>query len=164
MPTIIVNFGSSIVGCSVIPGYEGKVEALGFRHEILFPVSWREGFVRMRGECSQHGDFIVTRLIDKATPKIYHSFLTNETLSEVEITTFKHSGTGLVAHMCIHLRNVRVTCVVTETETIQHPQTGEMTDRVLEHVALNYDAIYWRCGGIMGSWDLQARSVISPTS
>lgn len=149
---IIVNLGPEIEGESTLPDYEGKVEAIAYSHEIKRPLDVQMGYHGV----SYHGDVVVTRLEDKATPKICEKCSKGESLPHVQIITFRSAKSGgIEKDLVLDLQNVRITRVTSETKVLHHPQTHEMMEhRVLEHVALNYDAIQWKYNGFLASYDI----------
>lgn len=158
MPIIILDLGTEFEGESQIPNYTGKIIAFRFLYDLQRDLDNDGGWGY---------DFVLTRIPDKVTPKLC-ARCTNggDPIPRAQMNMFRVStvGGGLEKHVTVDLRNVHITGVWTETEVRIHPQTGEMIERVLEHVGISYDAIHWWCDGVVASCDFTNQGEWNPNA
>lgn len=163
MAIIVADLGTTITGNSNQPRYENKVAAIAIKHEIQVPLRW-EGEARMKGGSSQHGPITITRYMDKSSPKICETCSSSSKIDNAKVLIYQPAEDGTIKkYMVINLRDVYISRVETETQVTVHPQTGDKTEVLLEHVSLNYGAIQWSCHSMQGTWDISTTKTTTYT-
>lgn len=153
MATIVAVLGTEIKGNSNQPGYENQVSAFAIKHDIQRPIAW-DGTTTSGS--SRHGALIITRYVDQSSPKIYQACSQSYMIPESKVLIYQQAEAGeLDKFMIINLKNVYISRISLETKVTTHPQTGELTESIIEHVSLHYAAIHWNCESMIGVWDIE---------
>ena len=117
-----------IAGSSEETGREGTSLILGFDHSITIPFDSPTG---LPSGPRQHNPVMITKYIDKASPKLYQACTTGEILNPVELKFYRIGPTLAEEHYyTIELENARIVDV---------KQTGTN----FEHISMTYQKITW---------------------
>jgi len=146
-----------IPGESTDDKHKEWIELVSFGHSIVQPVSQTKSSSGGASAArSQHGDFQFSKLIDKASPKIYEYCSSGKHLKEATVE-FSRAGGDKVKFMEIKMEQVMISSV----------QQGGGGGFPSESVTLNYGKIKWTYtqqkradgsggGNVSGGWDLLA--------
>src|SRR5215467_12038184 len=88
------------------------VEALSFTHEITQPASATASSAG-GGTTARtiHGDYVITKYVDKASPKLYELASTGKHLPTIQIDMLRASGDSRVKYMQVDMKQVVVSYV-----------------------------------------------------
>jgi type VI secretion system secreted protein Hcp len=111
---------------------------------------------------TNHADFVVTHLVDKASPKLYEAASSGKHINNVSIELFRAAGDKRVKYMEITLGQVVISNVAPSSNG----------DFPAESVSLNYGTIKWvytlqkrsdgsPSGSTTGGWDLTQHKTIA---
>ena len=127
-----------IKGSVVQKGKEGRIRVLAFNHSIMSPRDAASGLPTGK---RQHKPFVITKELDKSSPRFLNAIYTNETLTSVLIGLLLPNGETMAT---VHLENAHV------SEDVQHGHT--------EEISFVYQKITWTWtdGGITAVDDWQA--------
>ena len=140
------------------------IEVLSFEHIITQPKSATKSSAGGAStERCEHGDFIIEKHLDKASPKIYEACSSGKHLKDVTIELCRAGGDKL-KYMEIKLEEVLITAVVPSAKA-----KGE-DNLPTEKVHFDYGKIKWTYtqqkradgsggGNVTGGWDLVANKV-----
>jgi type VI secretion system secreted protein Hcp len=150
-----------IEGESTSAGYEGQIEVTNFEHLLKQPstVAASTSGGATSGRC-EHGDFTITKQVDKASPLIYQKCSDGGHITEITLILCRAAGGASVPFMEFKLTNSIIAKVV---------PAGDKTDIPKEDVSFNYGKIEWTYtqqkrkdgsggGKTTGSWNLQTNS------
>ena len=115
---------------------------------------------------SQHGDIVVTKQVDKASPKLYEMVSSGKHIKNVTLEMMRASGDKRVKYMTVEMNQVLISSV--SPQTTPHDKTAggkASSDLPTESVSLNYGTIKWtytqqkradgsKGGNVAGGWDL----------
>ncbi len=150
-----------VPGESTDSDHKDWIEVLSFNHGITQPSSATAasagGGTTARTE---HQDFSITKLVDKASPKLYEACSSGKHFKEVTIEMFRASGDKRVKYMEVKMEEI----------IISHASTGGGHDFPSESVSLNYGTIKWTYtqqkrtdgtggGNVTGGWSLVENKV-----
>ena len=132
---------------------EDTIQVLEFEHHLHLPTN------RMTGKPSaprQHGDFTVTKYLDKSSPQLLQAMASGEQITQCEIKWFRTSVEGEQEHYFTTLiEEATVTNVDTLLPTCIDPNLSDLTH--MERVTFRYKKITWthEVAGTSGSdsWD-----------
>ncbi len=152
-----------IPGESTDDKHKGWIEVLSYSHSISAAVSRVIGIART-AERSEHQDFSIVKLMDKASPKLALSICRGDIIPEVTLVLCRAGGDKL-SYMEYVLRDV----IVTSLQPAGNPQTGEALPT--EDVTLNFGEIEVKYtqtdpntgepgGSVEFGWDLEANKAI----
>ena len=131
---IIVDFGDSVKGECTLAGYEGKVQATGYSHDIFKSVSNDAGSNARASGKPFMGELHISKFVDKASPSLYQACCEGTGYKKVIITVVNEHGAGKPAP----------TTVITLTSVIvASVSAGSDGGLAKEHIALNYIGIGW---------------------
>jgi type VI secretion system secreted protein Hcp len=153
-----------IPGESTDDKHKDWIEIASFGHEMKQPASATAS--NAGGATAQrvnHADFRVTKLLDRASPKLYEACCTGKHLKDVTIEVCRAGG-DKVKYMEIKLEQVIVSGVRTASHTAG---TSADEDFPTEEIAFNYGKIKWTYtqqkrsdgsggGNVSAGWDLTA--------
>jgi type VI secretion system secreted protein Hcp len=137
----------TIDGESTSKGHEKWIEVLGFTYGVTSP---RDAATGQASGKRQHHPLVITKPIDKSTPKLFAALVTNELLPAVQLDFVKTSpdGTEQVAYS-IKLRNA-------EISEDQQRDEGKADGRPLETVSFTFQKIELDESGVIASDDWEA--------
>jgi type VI secretion system secreted protein Hcp len=132
-----------IPGESADDKHKDWIEVLSFGHEMLQPVSSTKSSAGGASSGrAQHGDFALTKLVDKSSPKLYEAVSNGKHLSKAKIEVCRAGGSQ-VKFMEITLEQVMVSRVQLNSAD-SNGSSGNGVDHVpTETVHLNYGKIEW---------------------
>jgi type VI secretion system secreted protein Hcp len=157
----------SIPGESLDDKHKDWIEVLSFGHEMVQPVSSTKSSAggAATGR-SQHGDFAITKFVDKASPKLYEALSTGKALGKGKIQ-MNRAGGGQVQYLEINFEQLMISKVQLNS-TDSNGTTGKGDDILpTETIHLNYGKIEWIYtqqkradgsggGNVTGKYDLTA--------
>lgn len=119
------------------------IELLSYGHEIVQPVSSTKSSAGGAASGrSQHGDFALTKFVDKASPKLYDAVSTGKHFGKAKIEVCRAGGSQ-VKFLEINFEEVMVSRVQLNS-TDSNGATGKGEDALpTETVHLNYGKIEW---------------------
>ena len=125
-------------GCE-IKGAKGCIFVEEFEHEVYVP----EGSsTTSRNETSEHGEIIVVKPVDKASPGLYKALATHEYLRKVVIRWFRKSRTvGEENYFTHELEGAQIMGI--ETRLINVNNSDYQDYSFMEEVRLKYNKIKW---------------------
>ena len=152
-----------IKGESTDSEHKDWIEITSFSHAITQPVSATANSAggATSGRC-KHEDFVITKFIDLASPKLYEMCSSGKHISKVMVELMRSSGGARVKYMAIEMDQVVVSMV--------SPAANHGTDLPTESVAFNYGTIKWtytqqkradgsKGGNVTGGWSLVENKV-----
>jgi type VI secretion system secreted protein Hcp len=134
-----------VPGESLDDKHKDWIELLSYSHEMKQPTSatWSSAGGGATGR-TQHGDFSITKFIDKASPKLYDAVSTGKHFSKAKIEVCRAGG-GQVKFLEINLEEILISAI-----HVQHtgPSTnghGAQAENPFpqEQISLNYGKIEW---------------------
>jgi type VI secretion system secreted protein Hcp len=155
-----------VPGESTDDKHKDWIELIGWSHELMQPASATASSSGGAGtERVDHKDFSVTKLMDKASPKLYEACCTGKHLKEVSLEVCRAGG-DKVKYFEVKMSNVIVSRVAPVAST-----KGDAAFPA-EQVDFNYGKIVWTYtqqkradgsggGAVTGGWDLQTNKVAS---
>ena len=120
-----------IKGESQDDGHKDWIIIESFSHEMSAPRNGATGATRRRGSASI-GDFVVSKEIDKSTPKLQEALVTGKVLPELNFELTRDFEEGRQAYLQYELKNVLVS---------SYQISGDADDRPTEEVAFNFEEI-----------------------
>jgi len=132
-----------IPGESTDSNHKDWIEVLSYGHEMMQPVSSTKSSAggAATGR-SQHGDFAITKFVDKSSPKLYEAVSNGKHISKAKIEVCRAGGSQ-VKFLEINLEQVMVSLVQLNS-TDSNGNTGKGEDKLpTETVHLNYGKIEW---------------------
>ncbi len=136
-----------IKGSVTQKGREGRIAVIAVSHEIVSP---RDAASGLPSGKRQHKPFVITKELDRSTPVIANALVTNENLTEMELTVFETLAKGVLAPIyTVRLTNANIASISTRTN---------LEGKLVQDIAFTYQKIEWTWvdGGIMASDDWQA--------
>ncbi len=124
-------------GESLDDKHKNWIELLGFSHQMDQPTSASRGSAggAATGRVV-HGDFIISKYIDKASPKIYEAISKGTHFKKMKIECCRAGGSQ-VKYLEINLEEVLIASVSLSKHS------GSAEDLPTESVSLNYGKIEW---------------------
>ncbi len=139
-----------IEGSSEHDRREGLIEIFAFDHEVAVP---RKATSALAAGRPVHQEVVITKLVDRSTPKLYQALDQNERLTEVIFEWYEQNGAGAEElTFRIELRGARVTKIRPSMPDFLDPAKDRY--RFLEHVSFSYESILWSWGN--GSVEFEA--------
>ena len=140
-------------------GRFGKIAVIAVSHEIVAP---RDAATGLPTGKRMHKPFVITKELDKATPRLYQALVTNDNLKEWEPQFWTpqvsaKTATGQeVQHYMVTLTNATVASIIFRMPNNRHPELMQFNE--YEEVAFTYQKIRWdwHDGGIQAEDDWQA--------
>ncbi len=150
-------------GESTDSNHKDWIEILSYSHTITQPASATANsagggtFGR-----SKHEDFVITKYIDLASPKLYEMCSSGKHIKNVKLELMRASGGEAVKYMAIEMDEVVISAV--------NSSGNNGADLPTESVAFNYGSIKWtytqqkrtdgaKGGNTTGGWDLTKNKV-----
>ena len=129
-----IKFGG-IDGESMDPGHLGWSDVLSFSHGYSSPSTGGGGAGKVRPPVLS--DIVVTKEVDKATPKLALGMLSGRVFPDVVIDFTKNTGSGPVSYFQYELKNVLISGY-----QVSSPATGGgSTALPTEQLSLNFEEI-----------------------
>jgi type VI secretion system secreted protein Hcp len=124
-------------GESLDSKHTGWIELLGFSHGMNQPSSGTRGSAggAATGRTIHH-DFVITKYVDKASPKLYEAVSNGKALKKITIEACRAGGSQLVYYSVV-LEEVLISNVTV------HKGSGSAQDLPVEEISLNYGKIEW---------------------
>ena len=122
-----------------------------FRHELTIPRDPQSG---QPSGPRIHGEFVVTKVFDKSSPKLYQALAQGERMNKVIVKWFRTSMTGQQEHYFTHeLEDAVIVNINANMPSAQDPAMAHLTH--MEEVAFSYRKITWthEIAGTSGSDD-----------
>jgi len=153
-----------IPGESTDDKHKDWIEILGFSHGITQPASaTRSSAGGASSERCDHADFVINKMLDKASPKLYEAACTGKHIKEITVELCRAGGDKM-KYLDIHMEEVIISAVIPSGTA--KGEYGFPT----EHVSFNYGRIKWTYtqqkrsdgtggGNVPGGWDLTANKV-----
>jgi len=128
--------GPPIAGESTDAGHAGEIELSSFQHHVSRQVGPRTTAGSPSVGNSSHGEVVITKLIDKATPEFAKSICGGQQHAEIKIVFEKTNAAGaLIPYMVYTL-----TAVIITSSSLSGADGGGMP---MESATLNYATIKW---------------------
>jgi len=149
MPSDFFMHFDGIKGESTDDKHKEWVEVLSFSHGMSQPISVTKSSAG--GAASgrtQHGDFVITKHVDLASPKLYEAISQGKHLGKVKLEACRAGGSQ-VKYFEVTLEQVMVSKVLLNTNgasngSFQTESTHDPIDLVpVEEIHLNYGKIQW---------------------
>jgi type VI secretion system secreted protein Hcp len=145
-----------IKGGVTAKGREGTIAVTAVSHEITTPVDQVTGAATGK---RRHEPIAITMMIDQATPKLYQTAVTNETLTTTKIGFWRPSADGSGTEMqyfTITLTNALIIDVTLNAHENDDPASAKGFE--YEEIKLTYQKIEWTWndGGITATDSWQA--------
>jgi len=143
-----------IQGGVLIKGREGTMEVTEVTHEIVSPRDAASGLPTGK---RQHKPLTITMVLDKSTPLLYKSLVTNETLPTVELKFYRTDPLGKeLNYFTVKLTNASLSQVKTVLPDTKDPASAQKVEVV--QVSFTYQKIEWTWvdGGITASDDWES--------
>lgn len=142
-----------IPGESTDDKHKDWIEVLSYDHQMTQPVSsTRSSSGGASSGRTQHGDFFITKFVDKSSPKLYDAVSGGKHFSKAKIEVCRAGG-GQVKFLEINLEEVMISSVHVNSRGSHVPSNGNgngaspnVPDSDLlptEVVSLNYGKIEW---------------------
>ena len=132
-------------------GKDGAIEVWGWSHEVVSPRDAASGLPTGR---RQHKPITITKPIDKASPLLMQTLVSNDILSDWTLDVRRADATGAEEiYFTITLSNASVASVRHEQLNNQYPDNAPHAPR--EHVTFTYESIewVWQDGGVTATDD-----------
>lgn len=128
------------VGNSYQAGHEKESVIKGYTHNITIP---RDPLSGQPSGQRVHSPFVVTKLLDKASPLLMNALVTGETLPRIEIKKYRTNYEGKLEH---YYTTILEDAVIVDINSDAPHVIGEKERDVapLEHVSFSYRKISWR--------------------
>jgi len=129
----------NIEGSCDMQGREKTMLVEAFDHQVYIPHDPQTGLATGK---RVHREFVVTKMYDKASPKLYQALCTGEHLKKVEVKWYRINKTGNEEHYFTHkledaivveVKPYMPNCLDPKLEHFQH----------MEQVAFTYKKITW---------------------
>jgi type VI secretion system secreted protein Hcp len=149
-----------IPGESLDDKHKDWIEILSFSHGITQPTSTtRSSAGGATTARSEHGDYVITKYLDKASPKLAEACSTGKHISKCKIEMCRAGGSQ-VPYLVVNLEEVVIS-------SVHHAGAGGPNDFPTESVSLNYGKIDWTYtqqkrkdgsggGNVTGKYDVTA--------
>jgi len=129
----------NIEGSCVMKGREGTMLIEAVDHKVEIPRDPQTGLATGK---RIHRPFVVTKVYDKASPKIYQACCTGEHFKNVTIKWWRINPQGMEEHYFTHvLKNAIIVSTRAWMPNCLDPKTESFTH--MEEVAFTYESISW---------------------
>jgi type VI secretion system secreted protein Hcp len=145
-------------GESLDSEHKDWIEILSYSHAISQPASATANSAggATGGRC-KHEDFVITKYVDLASPKLYEMCSSGKHIAKVVVELMRSSGDSRVKYMAIEMDQVIIAHVA--------PGASSGGDLPTEMVSFNYGIIKWtytqqkrtdgsKGGNVTGGWSL----------
>ncbi len=145
------------MGNSYQEDHVDEITVQGFAHQIMIPRDPQSG--QPSGQ-RVHDAFVVSKVFDKSSPKLYEALTSGERLPKIVLKWYRTSITGTQEHYFTHtLVDAMIVDIKTSMPHAQDPAVAHFTH--LEDVAFTYRKISWthEVAGTSGSDDWRVPKV-----
>jgi type VI secretion system secreted protein Hcp len=132
-----VNMGDAAKGESLDKDHTDWIDITSCSHAVQQPASAGRKTAGGTVNEADHGDFQITKLVDKSSPKLYELVCNGTHLDKVTVDIAKPIGGKPTKYMVTEMKNVIVTGVHMDADA-----SGE-SNYPSETVTLSYDTISW---------------------
>jgi len=151
--TVTGNTQGAIDGSCTIKGHENTMLIQALEHVIDIPKSPQTGLPTGK---RVHGALILSKALDKASPKLFQALTSGEQLSEVKLAYYRIAPTGKEElYYTTVLKNAIITRIRTWVPNCLDPLQSAMGH--MENIAFTYETIVntWTPDGIEAedSWN-----------
>ncbi|MCF6201190.1 MAG: Hcp family type VI secretion system effector [Hydrogenimonas sp.] len=134
-------YSKESVGNSYQAGHEKESMIKGFTHNITIP---RDPLSGQPSGQRVHAPYVVTKVLDKASPLLMNALVTGETLKKVEIKKYRTNYEGKLEH---YFTTILEDAVIVDIQsdaghTLSDSKLADVAP--LEHVSFSYRKISWR--------------------
>jgi len=124
-----------VSGVSRLPGYEGKIELLGFSHAVGMQMTGDvSGAERTSGRPS-HQDLVITKYLDATSPMLNQACCEGKVFPKIEVIIGTNENGKVSEMMRYTIKGVLISTV---------SAGGDGGSKPLETVTLNYNHINWK--------------------
>ncbi len=123
-----------IDGDSTDAGREGLIVCVSYQHSVISPRDAASGLPTGK---RQHKPFVLTKLIDKASPLLFQAFTTNENLN---VSLLFYSGTDTINYYEINLEGAQILSIQSFRQMPPDPLGDALP---IEEVSFVYQTITW---------------------
>lgn len=149
---------AKIKGSVTQKGREDSIMVIAVSHSITSPRDSASGLPTGK---RQHGQFTITKELDKSSPLLYSALVTNENITQWELKFYTPqvratSGVGSeVNHYTIKLTNANIASINFTMPNTKDPNLTKFAE--YEEVAFTYERIVWTWsdGGVEAEDDWQ---------
>ena len=149
-----------IKGSVTQKGREDTIMVIAVSHEIVSPRDLASGLPTGH---RQHMPFVITKIVDKATPLLYKALATNENIVSFELKFYhplNYAGGGIgtdINHYTVKLTNANISDIKFRMLNNKNPDLMKFDE--YEEIAFTYQKIEWTWndGGITAGDDWEAR-------
>jgi type VI secretion system secreted protein Hcp len=135
-------YSKESVGNSYQSGHDKESVIKGYTHNITIP---RDPLSGQPSGQRVHSPFVVTKLLDKASPLLMNALVTGETLSKIEIKKYRTNYEGKLEHYYTTILEDAVIVDINSDAPHRISEAGAASDVApLEHVSFSYRKISWR--------------------
>ncbi len=137
--------------------HENEATVQSFKHEVIIPRDPQSG--QPTGQ-RVHQPFVLTKVYDKASPKLFDALCSGERLEKVVLKWYRTSLTGVQEHYFTHeLEDAVIVNIQSSMPNAQDPAMAHFSH--MEEVSLTYRRITWthEVSGTTGSDDWRAPRV-----
>jgi type VI secretion system secreted protein Hcp len=114
------------------------IEVLSYSHKVTQPTSsTRSSSGGGTTGSSEHGDILITKYVDMASPKLYDAVSTGKHFKKAAIDFCRQSGGSKVKYLTINLEELVISSVAADGNS------KGTADLPAETVGLNYGKIEW---------------------
>ena len=145
-----------IDGEASAPGHEGEIEIHGIDWGFLRPIPDMES-PRTRGD-TIFEDLVLTKEIDKSTPKLIEACASGKVFAQAEITLLKEAGGGQVEYLKVTLTNVQISSYNFHGSGGSGPpiSSAGLSYEKLKIVYTEFDESGSSKGDVEATWDIEA--------
>jgi len=134
-------YSKASVGNSYQSGHDKESLVKGFTHNITIP---RDPLSGQPSGQRVHAPFVVTKLMDKASPLLMNALVTGETLPKIEIKQYRTNYEGKLEHYYTTILEDAVIVDIKGDAPHRIGETAVADVAPLEHVSFSYRKISWR--------------------
>ncbi len=134
-------YSKESVGNSYQSGHEKESMIKGYTHNITIP---RDPLSGQPSGQRVHAPYVVTKVLDKASPLLMNALVTGETLPKVEIKKYRTNYEGKLEH---YFTTILEDAVIVDIKSDAGHQLSDSTladVAPLEHISFSYRKISWR--------------------
>lgn len=131
------SISGNFPGVATHKGFENQIPLLSTQHFVEhLPAT---GSTRIR-QSPTHGNFIISKLVDRSSPLFYNAWYRNEMISQFKVSYLKQNATGVLAVAYeVELTGARVMRVA---QTLAEPSNTRLEE--LEEISFTYTSISFR--------------------
>jgi len=134
-------YSKASVGNSYQEGHDNESAVKGITHNITIP---RDPLSGQPSGQRVHSPYVITKLLDKASPLLMNALVSGETLTKVEVKKYRTNYEGKLEH---YYTTILEDAVIVDVNTDAPHRLGanELADVApLEHISFSYRKISYR--------------------